>query len=93
MGVLTAHPIKEQTNADGKLAGLNLLFTGTLTKFTRNEAKKLCEAAGGTVAGSLSGKVNYLVVGENPGSKVDNAKKLGTVQVISEDEFLTMLNS
>ncbi|MCX6351086.1 MAG: NAD-dependent DNA ligase LigA [Bacteroidetes bacterium] len=93
MGVLTVHPIKIQTNADGKLAGLNLLFTGTLTKFTRNEAKKLCEAAGGTVAGSLSGKVNYLVVGDNPGSKVDNAKKLGTVQVISEDDFLAMLNS
>jgi DNA ligase (NAD+) len=68
-----------------------LLFTGTLNKYSRPEAKRLAEEAGGSVAGSLSGKVNYLVVGEDPGSKVDKAKKLGTVKIITEDEFENML--
>ena len=82
---------KKEKNTDGKLSGLTFLFTGTLQKYTRPEAKKLTEDAGGTVAGSLSAKVNYLVVGEDPGSKVDKAKKIGTVNIITEEEFEGML--
>lgn len=77
---------------EGKLSGLTLLFTGTLTKYSRPEAKNLAEAAGANVASSLSSKVNYLVVGDDPGSKVDKAKKLGTIQIISELEFEALLN-
>ena len=82
---------KKEKNTGGKLSGLTFLFTGTLQKYTRPEAKKLTEDAGGTVAGSLSAKVNYLVVGEDPGSKVDKAKKIGTVNIITEEEFEGML--
>ena len=82
---------KKELNTNGKLSGLTFLFTGTLQKYTRPEAKKLTEAEGGVVAGSLSAKVNYLVVGEDPGSKVDKAKKIGTVNIISEEEFEGMI--
>jgi DNA ligase (NAD+) len=81
----------QESNGEGVLSGLTFLFTGSLTQFTRSEAKEMVENEGGLVAGSLSSKVNYLVVGEDPGSKVDKAKKLTTVKIINEDEFLGMI--
>lgn len=81
----------ERNTGDGALSGLTFLFTGSLTQFTRSEAKEMVEKEGGQVAGSLSSKVNYLVVGDDPGSKVDKAKKLATVKIINEDEFLGMI--
>jgi DNA ligase (NAD+) len=83
--------VKEQNEGDGKLQGLTFLFTGTLVNLGRNEAKKLVEDAGGNVAGSLSSKVNYLVAGAEAGSKLDKAKKLGTVKIITEEDFFEML--
>jgi DNA ligase (NAD+) len=83
--------VKEQNEGDGKLQGLTFLFTGTLVNLGRNEAKKLVEEAGGNVAGSLSSKVNYLVAGAEAGSKLDKAKKLGTVKIITEEDFFEML--
>jgi DNA ligase (NAD+) len=91
LGLQVCEEKKTAEHNDGKLSGITLLFTGTLNKYSRPEAKRLAEEAGGSVAGSLSGKVNYLVVGEDPGSKVDKAKKLGTVKIITEDEFENML--
>jgi DNA ligase (NAD+) len=76
---------------DGNLSGLNFLFTGTLTQFKREDAKELVEKAGGAVANSLSSKVNFLVAGENAGSKLEKAKKMNTVKIISETEFLEMI--
>jgi DNA ligase (NAD+) len=69
-----------------KLAGKTFVLTGTLAKYTRDEAKKLIEDAGGKVAGSVSKKTDYVVAGADAGSKLDKAKELG-VAVIDEKEM------
>ncbi len=68
------------------------LFTGTLTEFTRNEAEAFVEANGGKVLSGVTAKLNYLVVGEDAGSKLEKAKQLGTVKILSEKEFLKLIN-
>ena len=74
-----------------KIQDQTFLFTGTLTEFTRDEAEALVEANGGKVLSGVSAKLNYLVVGEDAGSKLEKAKKLGTVKIITEKEFLKMV--
>ncbi len=69
-----------------KLAGKTFVLTGTLAKYTRDEAKKMIEDAGGRVSGSVSKKTDYVVAGADAGSKLDKAKELG-VAVIDEDEM------
>ena len=71
------------------LTGKTLVFTGTLVRFGRNQARKFAERAGARVVVGLSGGVDYLVVGEKPGSKVRLAGELG-VGVMDEDRFLEM---
>ncbi len=75
----------------GKLAGLNFVFTGELEVFTRNQAKVEVEKRGGKVLESISSKVNYLVIGKSPGSKLEKAKKLG-IKLISETDFIRLLS-
>ena len=72
------------------LLGLTFVITGTLPTMKREEAAALIEAAGGKVAGSVSKKTDYLICGENAGSKLDKAKALGT-KIINEEEFKKML--
>jgi hypothetical protein len=67
------------------------LFTGTLTEFTRDEAEALVEANGGKVLSGVSAKLNYLVVGEDAGSKLKKAEALGTIKIITEKAFLKMV--
>ena len=67
------------------------LFTGTLTEFTREEAEALVTACGGKVLSGVSAKLNYLVVGKDAGSKLEKAKALGTVKILTEKEFLKMV--
>ena len=67
-----------------KLAGLTFVLTGTLPTMTRETAKEMIESAGGRVSGSVSKKTNYLVAGEEAGSKLDKARELG-VAVLDED--------
>lgn len=67
------------------------LFTGTLTEFTRDEAKALVEANGGKVLSGVSAKLNYLVVGTDAGNKLDKVKALGSVKILTEKEFLKIL--
>jgi DNA ligase (NAD+) len=69
-----------------KLAGKTFVLTGTLARYTRDEAKKLIEDAGGKVTGSVSKKTDYVVAGTDAGSKLDKAKELG-VPVINEKEM------
>ena len=73
-----------------KLAGKTFVLTGTLAHFTRDEAKKMIEDAGGKVTGSVSKKTDYVVAGADAGSKLDKAKDLG-VAVIDEKELQKLL--
>ena len=72
------------------LKGLTFVFTGTLKSMTREQAKKRVLDLGGRVSDSVSKKIDYLVVGENPGSKLKKAQNLG-IKCISEEEFLNLL--
>ncbi len=72
------------------LAGKTLVVTGTLEKFSRSEIEKLIKDLGGKAAGSVSKKTDYLVCGEDAGSKLEKAKELG-VKVLSEGEFLKLV--
>jgi len=73
-----------------KLAGKTFVLTGTLAKYSRDEAKKLIEDAGGRVSGSVSKKTDYVVAGSDAGSKLDKAKELG-VAVIEEEQMERLL--
>jgi DNA ligase (NAD+) len=74
----------------GKLTGKTFVLTGTLPHYSREEAKKLIEENGGTVASGISRNVHFLLAGDDAGSKLQKANKLG-IPAISEDEFLTMI--
>lgn len=86
--VAAAEPA-EAAGEGGPLQGKNILFTGTLS-IARGKAKQLAEAAGAVVLGSVSKKLDILVVGENPGSKLEKAQSLG-ITVLDEAAFLDLL--
>ena len=73
-----------------KLSGKTFVLTGTLTRYTRDQAKRMIEDAGGRVSGSVSKKTDYVVAGTEAGSKLDKAKELG-VKVIGEDEMDSLI--
>jgi DNA ligase (NAD+) len=82
-----------QTNAtavDGNLSGLHFLFTGTLTQLKRSDAEAMVEARGGHILSGVSSKLNYLVVGEDAGSKLEKAKKIASIKIITEAEFVEL---
>jgi DNA ligase (NAD+) len=72
--------------ANPNIAGKAFVVTGTLKNYSRDEIEELIKSLGGRVAGSVSGKTDYLIVGENAGSKLDKARNLG-VRIITEQEF------
>ena len=72
------------------IAGKTFVVTGALARFSRKEAEDAVKKRGGRAAGSVSGKTDYLVAGESPGSKLDRARELG-VTVLSEEEFIKMI--
>jgi DNA ligase (NAD+) len=76
--------------AEGPLVGKTLVLTGTLPNLTRPEATERIEAAGGKVTGSVSKKTDYLVAGDDPGTKLTKAQELGT-EVLDEDGLLKLL--
>lgn len=76
---------------DGNLDGQTFLFTGTLAKLKRSEAEELVTANGGKIVSGVSSKLHYLVAGKDAGSKLDKAKKINSIKIISEDEFLSMI--
>lgn len=84
------HIERMQLHTQGKFAGKSFLFTGSLTQMTRTEAKERVQALGGKAAGAVTKELDYLVVGDAPGSKLSKAEALG-VRILSEDEFLALL--
>jgi DNA ligase (NAD+) len=74
----------------GKLAGKTVVLTGTLTTMSREEATAALEGLGARVSGSVSKKTSFVVVGENAGSKLEKARKLG-VETLDEDAFRALI--
>ncbi|MDA8980372.1 NAD-dependent DNA ligase LigA [Chitinophagales bacterium] len=90
LGVKVEKTEEDSALKSNKLEGLTFLFTGSLSRFSRDKAKELVEENGGKNISGVSAKLNYLVAGEKAGSKLTKAEKLG-IPVISEDEFLGMI--
>lgn len=85
------HVLEEKvTKESSRLAGKTFVLTGTLETLGRDEAKDKIRELGGDISSSVSKETNYVVVGSEPGSKYDKAKKLG-IKIINEKEFLKML--
>jgi DNA ligase (NAD+) len=90
VGIRTEAERRSSAQVDERFAGKQFVLTGTLTSFTRDEARALIEARGGRVNSSVSKKTDYVVAGEAAGSKLDKAEALG-VTVIDEDAFKAMI--
>lgn len=75
----------------GKLLGETFLFTGTLPTLKRSDAERLAEQNGGRLLSSVSSSLTYLVAGESAGSKLDKAKKIKSIKIISEEDFLNLI--
>lgn len=82
---------KKETVSSGSLQGQTFLFTGTLNQMKRSEAEALAEQHGGQIVSGVSKNLNYLVVGEDAGSKLEKAKKINTIKIITETEFLELI--
>jgi DNA ligase (NAD+) len=83
---------KEEGKAGQPLAGKTFVLTGRLERFSRDEARDEIEHLGGTVAESVSRKTDYLIVGQDPGSKLEKARTLG-VATLNEEEFLKLIKA
>ena len=83
--------ISRSIKNDLPLSGLNIVVTGTLQAYSREGIKALIKENGGKSADSVSGKTDYVVVGENPGSKAEKAAKLG-IPILSEEQLIALIN-
>jgi DNA ligase (NAD+) len=81
----------KKENVEGGLSGQTFLFTGTLNKLKRSDAEAMAETKGGKILSGVSSKLNYLVVGDDAGSKLEKAKKIATINIITEDEFIQLI--
>jgi DNA ligase (NAD+) len=88
---LTLRNEKKEISSTGSLSGQTFLFTGTLPTLKRSQAEAMAEEQGAQILGGVSAKLNYLVVGEDAGSKLEKAKKINSVKIISEEEFLQLI--
>jgi DNA ligase (NAD+) len=82
---------RSERTPGGNLADQSFLFTGTLNELKRSEAEALVEEQGGKILGGVSSKLNYLVVGEEAGSKLEKAKKIPSIKILTEKEFLQFI--
>ena len=83
--------LKSASKPGGNLNGQTFLFTGTLHLLKRSEAETAVETGGGKILSGVSSKLNYLIVGEDAGSKLEKAKKIPSIQILTEDEFIKLL--
>ncbi len=88
--ILTIEPFQKPASLDSPIAGKTVVFTGTLLTITRAEAKAKAESLGAKVAGSVSKKTDFVIAGEDAGSKLKSAKELG-VTILTEEEWKKMI--
>ncbi len=88
---ITVEEYIDTTNYDSPLSGKTVVFTGTLEQMTRSEAKAKAQSMGAKVAGSVSSKTDYVIIGADAGSKAAKAQELG-IKILSEQEFLELIN-
>lgn len=91
LSVINIEDFKDNKNSNSELFSKTVVFTGTLTSLTRNEAKSKALSIGAKVSGSISSQTDFLVAGESAGSKLKKAQDLG-VKIISEEEFISMIS-
>ena len=87
-GIVTVTDVESQK--EGLLSGKIIVFTGSLEKLTRDEAKETVEKLGGRASASVSSKTSFVVAGANAGKKLENAQKLG-IEIMSEDDFINFI--
>lgn len=80
----------EKISENAAFSGMTMVFTGALSRITRNEAQKLAKSLGATVTNAVSKNTTHVIAGEDAGSKLDKAKKLGVI-ILNEDEFFDMV--
>lgn len=83
---------KKDLVTGGNLSGQTFLFTGTLPTLKRSDAEAMVESNGGKILSSVSANLTYLVAGEEAGSKLEKAKKITSVKIITEAEFLSLIH-
>ncbi len=89
-GLCFSTGLGEKNRVSDKLSGLTFVISGTFTRFSRDELKKMIEENGGKTAGSVTAKTSYIIAGENMGpAKLEKARKLG-IAIIGEEDFLKM---
>jgi DNA ligase (NAD+) len=88
---LTLSSSRTDFSSSGNLDGQTFLFTGSLSQLTRKEAEEQVEKNGGKLLSGVSSKLNYLIVGEDAGSKLEKAKKIPSIKILSEQEFIQFI--
>lgn len=93
LGINLKNTHQSAADTEGAFSGKTFLFTGSLSQFKRNIAEEKVESLGGKILSGVSSKLNYLVMGADAGSKLEKAKKLGTVNILNEEDFIKLLGN